>query len=473
MKKVIAIVGAVLVVGLVILVAANWSFIKQVATYNPIILPSFGSAPADEAEARTQDIERLGKLLDYDRSFDETERIQFEQLLSGSMQEAETMSLAELYLLASEATALADNGHTGVSSAPVQREFNAVDVRYFHFLDGLYVVRASAEHEPLLGGRVLEIDGQPIDSVLAELKSYFGGTEGWRLLQAVMLLESPEILHAAALATSPGGYTLTVQDQQGAVQEVELTAHTPQAAEGIPIRNSLMTLEAEALPDEGDGWVRTLQDQPEDQLPLYLQQSDQRYLWTPIEGGGGYVRLQTMFNTEQQRLSAFFDENVRPLPDGSLDYLVVDLRSNSGGDFTNLVEVAKWLPDKVADDGHLYIVVGPRTFSAAVDGTALLKYYGGEKALIVGAPMGGREQYWGEYGMPFLLPNAGFQILYATAYHDLANGCAEHPYCYPPTLEHGVPAGTLAPSHVIEPEYADYAAGRDVVMEWIYQQEQS
>ena len=473
MKKVIAILGAVLVVGLLILVVANWAFINQIATYNPIILPSFGAAPADEAEARQQDIERLAELLDYDRSFDETERVQFEQLVSGSMQEAETMSLAELYLLASEATALADNGHTGVSSTPVQREFNGVGVRYFHFLDGLYVVRASAEHESLVGGRVLEIDGQPIDALLAELKSYFGGTDGWRLLQAVMLLESPEILHAAALAESPGGYTVMVQDQQGAVQEAELTAHTPQAAEDIPLRNSWMTLEAGALPDEGDGWVRTLQDLSEDQLPLYLQQTDQRYLWMPIEGGGGYLRLQTMFNTEQQTMSAFFDENVRPLPDGSLDYLVVDLRSNSGGDFTNLVESAKWLPGKVADDGRLYIVVGPRTFSAAADGAALLKYYGGEKSLIVGAPMGGREQYWGEYGMPFILPNAGFQVHYATGYHDLANGCEEHPYCYPPVLEHGVPAGSLAPEHVIEPEYADYAAGRDVVMDWIYQQELS
>lgn len=101
----------------------------------------------------------------------------------------------------------------------------------------------------------------------------------------------------------------------------------------------------------------------------------------------------------------------------------------------------------------------------------MLKYYAGEKSLIIGSPMGDREQFWAERGTPFRLPNSGFLVRYATAYHDWANGCKEHPYCYTQVLIHGVPAGSLSPSHIIEPAYADYAAGRDVVMEWIYELE--
>ena len=91
--------------------------------------------------------------------------------------------------------------------------------------------------------------------------------------------------------------------------------------------------------------------------------------------------------------------------------------------------------------------------------------------MIIGAPMGDREQYWGEHGLPFILPNSGFQVSYATGYHDWANGCEDHPYCFTQFLKHGAAAGSLAPSHIIEPTYADYAAGRDVVMDWVYQQE--
>ncbi len=51
------------------------------------------------------------------------------------------------------------------------------------------------------------------------------------------------------------------------------------------------------------------------------------------------------------------------------------------------------------------------------------------------------------------------------------NGCEDHPYCYTQVLKHGVAAGNLTPSQIIEPDYADYAAGRDVVMEWVYERE--
>ena len=170
-------------------------------------------------------------------------------------------------------------------------------------------------------------------------------------------------------------------------------------------------------------------------------------------------------------MDAFFEENLKPLPDGSLPYLVVDFRANWGGNTNLFVEIAKWLPGKVADDGHLYIVVGPQTFSAGINGSALLKFYGDAKSIIIGQPMGDREHYWTETGKSFRLPNSGFRMGYATGYHDWANGCEEHPYCFTQVLKHGVKAGSLAPVHTIEPDYADYAAGRDVVMEWIYQQE--
>ena len=462
---------SILVVVSLIIVAVNWATINQIATFSPIILPNFGLAPTDEAEARLQDIEYLASLLDYDRSFDEPARTQFEQLMASSRQEADTMSLAQLYLLAAKATALADNGHTGVNLTPIRRDFNSMGVRYFMFQDGLYVVRALAEYEPLIGGRVIDIDGQPIDTILTALESYFGGTTGWRQMKAVTLLESAEILHAAGLAISPSGYTLTVQNSQGATLHVELSAQMPQTAENTPYLGAMKILDAEALPGEEDRWVRSLQVESDNLLPLYLRQTDQLYMWAPVQNGGGYLRLQNIWNTDEQSMSAFFEENIKPLPGGSLRYLVVDLRANDGGDFTLFVDIAKWLPGKVADDGHLYVIVGPQTFSAAINSTGLLKYYGGEKTMIIGAPMGDREQYWGERGLPFVLPNSGFSVGYATGYYDWANGCEDHPYCYTQFLKHGVAAGSLTPSHMIEPTYADYAAGRDIVMEWVYQQE--
>ena len=470
MKKYVLIAASLILICLVLVVAANWSLVQQIAVFHPIILPNFGPAPADEAEARLQDIEYLANLVDYDRSFNDQEREMFEELMANGRAQAADMSLAELYLLAARAAALADNGHTNVHLTPLQRDFNAVGLRYFLFRDGLYIVRALKEYEQLIGARVIEIDGQPITSILNEMQSYFGGKESWRQLYAVRMLESADILHAAGLAESPDGYTLTVQSQQGEVQQVQLAARTP-AAEDKPGRSFLETLAAEALADEGDVWVHALQEFDDDLLPPFFQEMDQLYFWTPLPNEGGYFRLKNTVNDEQQTLAEFYQETIEPLPEGSLRYLVVDLRLNDAGDLTLFADIAGRLPAKVADNGHLYIVVGPQTFSGGLIPVAMLKYHGGDKALIVGSPMGDREQYWAERGMLFQLPHAGFTVSYATGYHDWAAGCEDHPYCFTQVLKHGVKAGSLEPTHVIEAEYADYAAGKDVVLDWIAEQE--
>lgn len=471
MKKIIAIIGGTLLLCLLLVIVLNWSFIRQIATFNPIILPNFGSGPEDETEARLQDLDYLARLLDYDRSFDDLQRASFSELLSNGRQEVESMSPAQFYLLVAEAAALADNGHTNLWS-PALREFNSVGLRYFNFDDGLYVIRARQENEPLLGARVLEIDGRSIESIFATLNKYYGGNDQWRELNSVELLQSADILHAAGLVDSPGGYTITIQDSDGSTQQIELTAEMLPIDGNTPISGTWEFLESGPLPDEGNSWVSSLGDVAADRLPLYLTNSEKPYYWQPLPGNGGYVRLQTMFNTQEQTLSAFFDEALKPLPDGSLQFLVVDLRPNDGGNFTLFVEIAKWLPDKLADDGNLYIVVGPLTFSGGLQGAALLKYYGAEKSSIIGSPMGDREQFWTDKGLDFKLPNSGYHVGYATGYHDWADGCEEHPYCYTQFLIHGVKAGSLQPDPIIESTYDDYAAGHDVVMDWVYEQEQ-
>lgn len=133
----------------------------------------------------------------------------------------------------------------------------------------------------------------PIDSILAELRNYIGGPEGWRRMQSIMLLESPEILHAASLAAAPTGYTLSVEDQDGATREVELSAQKPKADKNVRTREPWSTLEAKALADAGDEWVRSMQIESDDLRPLYLRQTDRPYWYTPLENDGGYLRMET------------------------------------------------------------------------------------------------------------------------------------------------------------------------------------
>ena len=106
--------------------------------------------PANEAEARLQDIEYLAKVL----------RIMTAALMKPPESNLKTYCQQQAKCRHHEpgrpvsarrkATALADNGHTGHEWLAVRTQFNSVGVRYFQFQDGLFVVRALAEHEQLL-----------------------------------------------------------------------------------------------------------------------------------------------------------------------------------------------------------------------------------------------------------------------------------------------------------------------------------
>lgn len=87
--------------------------------------------------------------------------------------------------------------------------------------------------------------------------------------------------------------------------------------------------------------------------------------------------------------------------------------------------------------------------------------------MIVGERLGDREQFWAERGASFELPNSGYYIGYATGYHDWEKGCKGEPYCYTMNEMYEVPAGSLDPVVTLPQPFSSYAAGEDVVMEWV------
>ena len=474
MRKFLRFIGFVsllIIGGIGVIAYLNWPTVKQVAKFSPIILPPFYGTPENEVEARDQDTRYLRKLVKLDRSFSTEARRSFAVLLDELENGSRPSSQAELYMAAAQAAAFADNGHTSISARPLYREFNRIDVKLFWFSDGLYIVRAKGEYADLIGARVVAIDDRAIEDIATTLRRYSGGADQWRRLYSVLMIESPQIMHATGLARSPDEMTISVVNSDDLERDVTLKGSKIDGQGALPTRRPWMTLKPVALRDEGEDWRRTL-GASEKELPLYLRDSNNRLFAAKLDGGA-YIRTQITLDTPTKAFEPFLEDAVNQYRGGELDFMIVDLRWNPGGDYTKAINFAKTAPGKIKPGGRLYIVVGPQTFSAALVTAALLKYYGGEKSVIVGAPMGDREQFWAESGMAFRLPNSGYRINYATGYHDWAAGCEGHPYCFAQNLIHGVPAGSLAPAVVIEPTYADYASGHDIVMDWILSQHTS
>jgi hypothetical protein len=445
-----------------------WPRIDQLMRFMPRVKPASFTAPETPLEAQQQDLTYLRTLLDYDRSFSPSEAANFKGQLDNLLFKKSAMSEAVYYMELRKLLALADNGHTMIEQSPAFRAFNRSGVDAYGFADGIFIVRAHKEYADLLGQKLTHIDGQPIDEVLVNLRPYTGGPSQWRDLHALYFVRSPELLHAAGLARSPDSLMVTVEGSNGDVREVRLGALGSANDTQTPFyfRHAFLTLSAAPLKEETNNWVQTLSGQTDTVAP-YLQDIFDVHMTRELDGGL-YVRSNYLMESPENPVKEQLVSALASAPPGGFDMLVLDLRWNPGGDYGNAVPFAKQANAAMSEDGKIYIIVGPNTFSAAIVFTALMKQYAPNKTIIVGEPMGDLPQFWAERGKPFVLPNSKYWIGYSTGFHDWEKGCAgQHTYCFPPNKKYDADIGALSLDRVISPTYSDYKSGRDVVMDQI------
>ncbi|MCA9709736.1 MAG: hypothetical protein KDK70_28110, partial [Myxococcales bacterium] len=93
------------------------------------------------------------------------------------------------------------------------------------FSDGVYVIAAHHAHLELLGTRVLDVEGQPLDRALRAVEPMVSAdTVHGRRAEAATLLGFPQVLHACGLTRGPKGARLLLQHGSGAARERGLLA---------------------------------------------------------------------------------------------------------------------------------------------------------------------------------------------------------------------------------------------------------
>jgi hypothetical protein len=133
------------------------------------------------------------------------------------------------------------------------------------------------------------------------------------------------------------------------------------------------------------------------------------------------------------------------------DKLVIDLRHNGGGDYNvgvkHLIEPLRKEKD-INRKGHLFVLIGPNTFSAAMSNAAQFRSL--TEATLVGQSIGERPNSYQEVKQ-FTLPNSHFVVHYSTRYYKFVEG----------------PDNVIGPDQEIIPTWEQYKRGRDPVLEWV------
>ncbi|MGA9304043.1 MAG: hypothetical protein WBW31_01440 [Candidatus Sulfotelmatobacter sp.] len=133
------------------------------------------------------------------------------------------------------------------------------------------------------------------------------------------------------------------------------------------------------------------------------------------------------------------------------DKLIIDMRLNGGGDYDKGL---KYLVHPIRDlssidrKGHLFVLVGPTTFSAAMSNAAHFRYQ--TNAILVGQQIGEKPNSYQE-AREMKLPNSHWTVRYSVKFYKFVK----------------VGENVIRPDKEIVPSWEDYSAGHDPVLQWV------
>jgi len=286
-------------------------------------------------------------------------------------------------------------GHSE-TPAPALREleFHQYPIRLAIDDEGVWVRQASKPFRHLVGGRLLAIDGHPIEEVVAAVEPTIRHDNSMQLLHHLpMHLVLPEVLHARGVVEKRENASFTVETIQESTVTVEL-APVPPGQEVEWVALGQVTREPEPLSealDERNFWFDYLK---EDRL-VYLQ-------FNTV-----YDAPEETIRQFSERLSAFVEEH-------PVEALVIDLRNNRGGNQSLALPLLHAVLRSGLDrGGQLFSIVGRTTFSAAMNFSLQMEKH--TQTLFVGEPTGSKPNHFGD-SRKVQLPNTKLTLRISSLY---------------------------------------------------------
>jgi len=413
------------------------------------------AAPKSALEAQRQDLDYFAKAMALDHAFSPAARSKAEARIRALESSSDALPSPTLHVELMQLMALADNGHSRLEAANGRTLF--LPLRVTHFADGFYIMRSSAAYTDMLGGRVESIDGQSVDRILARLETLQGGVEVFRQQKAAQFMIVQDLLYGLGISGNPNASTWTVTLPDGQVVTHPLEARPLPQGFDLPSGDRWLSPE----PTEGTehDWI-AYRPRSGDVPETWRDFSSHFRLFRPPGSCAQVVRLQSIADKDGQKISPFLTSTEAALRASPPCAVILDLRGDGGGDYTNTWHFSHVLPHLLAPAGRIFVLTDSGTFSAAITTAAFVKDAGRDRVTIIGQPIGDRLSFFSE-GLKACLPNLKVCVHYARLKHDYGHPCTDFRECYWLNWLYPVRVTTLHPDIVVPITFADWNAGRD------------
>jgi hypothetical protein len=346
-------------------------------------------------------------------------REKFEAEIAALDAQLDRMNGDEVFVALQQITKSIGDGHTGLV-APADRR--VMPLTFAKFGDDIRVVAVGPGLDAALGARLLEVGGVAAHDVWQRVMTLTpaGELDELRREDALVYLARGYALHGLGVIGDRNHAVYTFADDSGRSFDIDVKALAPD--EHVTMKSGYADTALEFQNKDAPMWCKAL---PEAHA-VYC-------------GWRAYEDLAT----HAKEMFALVDRT-------KSQKLIIDMRDNGGGDNTvGYAEIVK--PLKARSDlnrkGHLFVLIGPETFSAAMNNAA--QFQDETNAILVGETIGEKPNSYQE-PRQFRLPNSHLVVRASTLYYEFR--------------KHGENA--VRPNKEIIPSWNDVKSGRDPVLEW-------
>ncbi|WP_411895130.1 hypothetical protein [Winogradskyella sp. A2] len=329
-------------------------------------------------------------------------------------------------------------GHTRVGSREGVIDYHKLPVNLYYFKDGVYIEGVHQSHETILGAKLLKIEGVPVEEALRLIKPSFPSeNDQWFKTYGTGYLALPEVLHAQGVMKSLKQTITYTVEKDGKTFDYDLMSFTPESGR---TNYGYMKQEGE--------W---LSSRNQEVTPLYLKHLNKMYYYEYLpEEKAVYVRHSQIQDDPSEDIPTFYAKLFDFIENNDVEKLILDVRLNGGGNnYKNKPIVTGIIKsEKINKPGHLFVIIGRRTFSACQNLINELDNY--TNVVFVGEPSGENINFYGD-NRRVMLPKSKLPVYLSFAW-----------WQDKPQWEN---ADWTAPHAPVEMNFAEYSTNQDPVLQ--------
>ncbi len=361
--------------------------------------------------------------------------LEFDKGLEDIKSKCDSLSDFEIAIKLQQLIAKSGDSHTRLDWYPMLNPELNLPIGMYLFTDGVYILKTSEEYPDLIGKKVININGHPVEEVIDSLNTLITCEN-----EALKKEFFPQIITSAQLLdyfkfSSDSTYYFEVEDENGNLINQKII---PSA-----IGKQFISIQKDSLPycwkERRTAFTKKYFE--EDKI-LYITYNS----CIPVS------YIQDNGNTDTLLFEDFQKQIFSDLKHENVEKLIFDMRFNGGGNSIYGTRFINKLSGKKIDKkGRIFVVIGRSTFSSAILNT--LDFKNETNAITVGEETGGKPNHYGEI-RSFNLPYSNLNVIYSTKY-------------FKNTEEE---TNTIVPDIKIETSFQDFKRGIDPVYEWVKKQ---